>query len=208
MPGTLYIDTATNGRWFYRESNASRSQPQMCRLAFLLIGEDNEEAIAYCRLVRPTPAWRDFSAEAIVGHGITPEMVAADGIPLAEIMAALAEAVGKADHVVAYNFDYHRRVIAKSAMEIGQDPDAALPEDGYCAMREATDIVMKPRMSEGGFAWPKQAEAYHYFTGEHLPKPGGDPIDRGLVMVRSVRAIWDGILGSTTPATNAGVPHR
>lgn len=200
MTATLYIDTAVGGQWQYRAPNTDASQPHLIRLALLLVGDQTHE-IALCRLVWPAPGW-EVTPRASEMNGITRERAADDGFPLSDVMVNLEALIARADRVVAYNMDFHWRVLERSSAESGIDLPASA--ERICAMRECTSVVKKPRNQPGGgFAWPKQAEAYQFFTGLELPPLNIDPVERGLALVRGVRAIHEGTLEHRQHRTGA-----
>lgn len=202
MTATLYIDTAVGGQWQYRAPNTDASQPHLIRLALLLVDDhDQSNEVAFCRLVCPEPTW-EVTPRASEMNGIPRERAADDGFPLAEVMAYFERCAANANRIVAYNIDFHWRVLERSSAESGIDLPASA--ERVCAMRECTNVVKKPRNQPGGgFAWPKQAEAYQFFTGLELPPLNIDPVERGLALVRGVRAIHEGTLEHRQHRTGA-----
>lgn len=193
MTRTLYIDTAVHGRWLYREGNTDARQPHLVRLAVLHV-DDGVETHAWCRLIRPKPGWL-FEVEAVVANGISERLAAVDGIEIEEAVGFLHPLLAGADEVVAYNLDFHRRVLERSYYDVKRE----MPPPNWtevCAMRECTAVVKKPRTQPGGgYAWPKQAEAFAFFSGgRELPAVNTDPLERGLALVRSVRMINEGTM--------------
>jgi hypothetical protein len=193
---TLYVDTATTGRFLYRESNSDHRQPHLCRLALLeeTHGSGERTGTRYVRLIKPLPTWH-FDPGAIAGHNITRDDALRRGVSLIEAMQTWKAMLAEADEIVAFNWEFHRRVLAKALIDLG---DTMIIPPGVrqtCAMRAATDIVRKPRMDGPGYAWPKQAEALRYFgAGAELPPIEGDPIERGRALVDSLRVIHQGTL--------------
>lgn len=190
---TLFVDTATCGQWLYREPSTDPRQPHMVRLATLL--ECNAEPDAFVRLIRPEQDWR-FEQAAFQMNGIDRERCAVDGIPLSQAVALLASLFKEAQQIVAFNADFHRRVIERSAAEIGIEIDMA-GKEWLCAMRGSTKIVKKPAANNRGYAWPKQTEAYAFFSGKQLPEVSVDPLARGLALVDATRTIHFGIIEHT-----------
>lgn len=194
MPArTLYVDTATSDQWLYREPSTDPRQPHMTRLAMMLVAGDaiaGDQSVEYCHLIMPNVHWV-FGDFAVQANGVSRERALADGIALEAAMMELDALAHRADRLVAFNLDFHRRVLERSAGEA--NVNLFLPPDQVCAMRASTSIVRKPRPSGAGFAWPKQNEAYMFFTGHVLIPPSADPIERGLALVRAVRAIDEGI---------------
>lgn len=187
----VYIDTATHGEWLFRESVLDPRQPHMIRLATATLAE-GEPTFESSRLIKPEPGW-DFTPKAFVMNGISRERCELDGIDARSVLTELAGELAEADAVVAFNMEFHRRVIERAAADAGIE--LLLPETRICAMRAATKHVKKYAANGRGYAWPKQTEAYTFFTGKDLGHPADvDPILRGLQTIRAVRAIHQGIM--------------
>jgi DNA polymerase III subunit alpha len=203
MTTTMYVQTDTTGAFLFRETVTHVDQPHLVRLAWV-IADDAEITSAWCRLVKPRNDWT-YEDDAVVANGITPEHALAHGMPLEYVMARFVGVLDGVERIVAFNADFHTKVLQRSVFECGlhwrplfQNKTVA------CAMRRATDIVKKPRMAPGGgYSWPKLWEAYEYFTGEELPPLDLDPVERGLTLARCIYAIDRGIIDY-----NAGVSHE
>lgn len=194
MTVTLYVDTATTGRYHYREPDDAAIQPHLCRLSAVLV-EDGDELLGYCNLIQPQPGWTS-EVDAIVAHGIHPSDAAERGVPIGDAIDSFRRMKEAAGLLVAFNYDHHSRVLTRAGFDCGIELMLPLTQqDGvFCAMREATDVVRKPRYAPGGgYAWPKLAEAYAFFAGGDLVLPL-DSVDRGLMLARAVRTIHEGIL--------------
>lgn len=192
----LFVDTALTGRYHYREPDDASIQPHLCRFAALLVDETtSKEALDYSRLIEPRESWT-FEVDAVVAHGITRQRAFEEGQPIEKALSHFLLMKAEAALIVAFNWDHHRRVLLRAAHDCGVELD--LPNVGQpgvaCAMREATDIIRMPSMRPGGgYAWPKMADAYSFFTnGQTLPK-SLDPMDHGILMVRAIRTIYDGV---------------
>lgn len=192
----LYIDTATTGGFAYKEANDAAIQPHICRLSALLTEENGDEALSYSRLIEPRAAWT-FEPAAIIAHGISRHIALEQGQPLAVAWKHFRLMQDEARLLVAFNWDHHRRVLLRTAID-AKDTTATFPllrdPGAFCAMREAAPMVGKPRQTPGGgFAWPKMPEAYTAATGEPLPPRHADAAEQGLAMVRAIRRIHEGI---------------
>jgi hypothetical protein len=192
MTRTLYIDTATTGRFLYREPHKDPRQPHMCRLAMLHTQGDDQDEL-WVHLVRPLPGWR-FDFEAIAGHNITREDAMQRGTSIIDAMQSFHRLLRQSDEIVAFNWDFHHRALAKTAVDLGDTlvlPKSLKQAD---AMRAATPLMRKLVPGRTDYSWPKHAEALRYFgAGAELPPIDIDPVERGRAMVESVRTIHQGI---------------
>lgn len=190
MSATLYVETATCGRWLYKSGNTTDAQPHLARLAFTLV-RDGREELAWCRLIKPRNGWT-YEADAVTNNGITRDAAEAEGIPIEAAMEHFSDAVEEAAEMVAFNMDFHARVIERSCKDARVAPPVAWPTQ-QCAMRACVDVVKLPRTDPGGgYRWPKHNQAHEFFTGAPLPSVFSDPVQRGFALVRGVRAIWEG----------------
>jgi hypothetical protein len=189
---TLVFDTATTGRWKFRLDDLDPTQPHIARLAYIVM--DNGELLAdESMLVVPEPGWV-YETEAIAQHNITPELATENGINLRVAWLTFADQLRKAEVLVAFNSDFHLRVLERTCRDAtGEELLADEHQLIECAMRQATDIVCKPRPGTDGYSWPKMTEAYHHFSGMELPKTL-DPIEQGYLQANAVLDIWRGIL--------------
>lgn len=196
MTRTMSLQTDTTGAWNWRGSIADADQPHMVRLAWV-IDEDGEIVQEWCKLIRPKTHW-EFEPDAMIANGISREIAETIGVPLNYVMAGFVADLDTVDRVVAFNADFHTKVLQRSAIEVGLNGAHLFNEHPVaCAMRRATDIVQKPRMQPGGgYSWPKLVEAYAFFGGDDLPSLDMDPIERGIAMARCVHVIDQGILDS------------
>jgi hypothetical protein len=194
----LYVDTATTGRMLYRESNADPRQPHMARLAVLATAEGMRPT-GICRLIKPEPGW-EWEAGAEAAHGITRADAEARGVPLGEAMDTLLRALQDTDELVAFNWEFHRRVLMRSMIDLSSYLEIPLATRQICAMRAVTPVIKKPREADPAtkkpvpcYASTKLVEAYAYFSGsEELPPIDADPIDIGKALVNATRVIHEG----------------
>ena len=192
---TLYLQTDTTGAFLFREAVIHVDQPHLARLAWCLADGDQPVSSVWCNLIRPQEDW-DYEPDAIVAHGIPLERAEKDGIGLRPAMLAFVGALDTVERVVAFNSDFHTKVMQRSAFEVGLNWQQLFHAKTIdCAMRGSTDIVRKPRMQPGGgYSWPKLAEAYRFFTKRDLPSLDLDPIERGIALTGCVHAIDRGIV--------------
>lgn len=194
MSAILYVETATCGRWLYKSGNTTDAQPHLSRLAFILV-RDGQEELSWCRLIKPRTSWI-YEPDAVASNGISRPSAEAEGATIENAMEHLFDAAQEADEMVAYNMDFHARVIERSCKDVHLARPAIWPTQ-RCAMRASVDVLRLPRIEPGGgYRWPKHNQAHEYFSNEPWPTVFGDPVQRGFSLVRGVRAIWEGTVAA------------
>ncbi len=203
MPRRLYLDTGISGVMLSRERDSGHSigladprQPHLVRIAYLGVDEAGPVR-GVCQIIRPEAPWNGWiSDEATGGHGVTTEIAEMRGLPLEAVMEEFYDALDGTDELVAFNIDFHVRVLRKAMIDLGGNftmPGSVAP---FCAMRMAAPFVRKPRVDrKPGFMWPKLVEAYAHFSGG-AELPGIDevgPFENGLAIVEALRVIREGI---------------
>ncbi len=202
MTRRLYVDCATSGPLLSRERGTSRQillndprQPHLVRLAYL--GVDDAGIVrGVSQMILPEPSWPPILPDATGGHGVTAELAASQGVPLDEVMADFRAALAEADELVAFNIEFHTRMLVKASLDLGVTfmmPPQVAP---FCAMRMSAPLIGKPRADgKPGNMWPKFVEAYAHFSGgAELPVIDEvGPIENGLAMVDALRVIREGI---------------
>lgn len=187
---TVYIHADTTAEWAWKARSTDPCQPHMVRLS-MLADENDAAGKQIVLIVYPEPDWK-FEDGAVSMHHITRSFATHYGTPLLDVIAAVHAAAGAADRLVAYNSDFHRHVLERSAAEAGAD--WIYSKDLWsCAMRRATPICRVPRMAPGGgYSFPKLTVAYQHMTGHEMRQPD-DPIEAGAYLINAVREIDRGI---------------
>jgi hypothetical protein len=191
----LYLQTDSTGMFRHDLSQFDNRQPHLVRLAWG-ITEDGKpvKGNGGCLLIKPQPGW-EYEEGAIAAHGVTRERAMEDGVPLKDAILRFLKALTGVDEIVAFNQDFHRKILRRAAQEADLDLDKMFDACRWvCAMRSATDIVRIPRMAPGGgWSFPKLGVAYQHFAGRPMRQPD-DPVARGIYMVHAVYVIHRGIL--------------
>lgn len=183
----LFLDTATSDRWKYGRDIPDTIQPHIVRLSWLLEADDGATIQDASHLIRLPPGVQ------IVGEtqhvtGIYQHAVEARGMKMFDVLTEFAEALGKADLVVAFSWSGHRQVLERSFRYVGM-PDRVWPES-LDAMIKATDIVQVPAMQPGRkWKWPTLNECCERLLGAPY-QPTMDPVADGMTRVRNVRTIY------------------
>ncbi|MFB3892370.1 MAG: exonuclease domain-containing protein [Phycisphaerae bacterium] len=186
----LFFDTETSDM-IDRRRGPGPHQPHIVQLAALLV--DAHEESSLCTLVRPD-GWTVAPGAQKV-HGISTKRAAAEGVPLADAIAAFHDLARRAEMLVAHNIDFDRLVVLSEYVRLGRispgmsgPPNPFAGKREFCTMRASTDLVRLP--GPYGFKWPSLQEAYRHFTGRDL-----DKAHDALADVRACRAIYEAIVG-------------
>lgn len=151
---TLFFDTETTDLPNYK-SPPGPHQPHVVQMAALLIDGDTEKSLV--TLIRPD-GWK-IAPEAQAVHGITQERAAAEGMPIAEAVAAFDAMLGQAKLVVAHNVKFDRLLMESEYLRLHRP--IRWPRT-FCTMLTCTDIVRLPTRW-GGHKWPTLDETYRHF---------------------------------------------
>jgi DNA polymerase-3 subunit epsilon len=151
----LVIDTETTGRFL-----SGRRPPRLVELAWVLC--DKRGSILAERAMTVIPVGFSIPQSAVEIHGITTADARRDGVPLREVLMALAHAAEEAEGVVAHNLAYDRRIIAGECEEVGcADPLRLLR--GWCTMVGSAEYCGIKR--QGGYKWPTLSELHQTLFG-------------------------------------------
>lgn len=179
MP-TLYYDVETQGLPPRGYGAPIEAWPHIVQLgAVLADGEQELEVID--TLVLPD-GWT-IPEQVVAIHGITTERCAAEGRPIADVMADLIRLADAADLVVAHNRKFDHLMVKVALRRLFPTPEGEEePADGprarwrskagLCTMEAMTPICRLPatqKMVRAGFdkfKAPKLIEAYRHCFGE------------------------------------------
>lgn len=186
---TLFIACETTGAWQWRLPDNDPAQPHVLRVAAIARTDDGVGIDEFCTLIRPEADWH-FEDGAVNAHGITAAIASDRGQLADDVRAQLHMLMETAQVVVGFGLDFQLRTLGR--LFDGAPP--TIPAGQFCCMKNARDVVKKPRMQPGGgYAFPTFAETYRHIAGAELPT-SDDPIEGGLLKVRAVRAIYDDLM--------------
>lgn len=167
----LIFDTETTGLPLWKEPSDHPGQPHIIDLAVeLWDGEDLVESLS-CLIKPGIPIPADMTAI----HGITDEMVEAEGWAKADAVNDFMKLAGKADVIVGHQVRFDLRMMRIDASRaIGTKWDNPLPV--FCTAGSSMKHVRVPRADGKGIKMPTLGEAYQHFFGEefvdaHRAKP-------------------------------------
>lgn len=165
----LVIDVETSGLSDFKLPADHPSQPYIAAFAALFVSDSFELEREYSALIKPD-GW-SMSKEAADLTGLTDEKLAAEGIPIAEVLAVFTSAVQEGRIVVAHNCQFDLKCLRGSLRRLDL-PDLFEITRNICTMRALTDVCkIPPNGNRGGYKWPKLSEAAVFFgfpqMGDH-----------------------------------------
>lgn len=160
----LFLDSETTGLPLWKEPSDHPDQPHVVDLACDLF-DDDVLIDRYDTLIDPGVL---ITPELIAIHGITNEMVQADGVKNKVAVQRFLAMAERADLIVGHNVSFDIRMMnIASARGIGVKWKPETPT--FCTMRQSTDLCQIPAMKGSGWKWPKLTEAVKHFFGEDMP---------------------------------------
>ena len=159
----LAFDTETTGLPIWKEPSDSPGQPRVVELACELWDTDNqsEPLEAFCDLVNPGVT---ISDELVAIHGITNEMVEADGISPTVALDRFFHLLDQADLCVGHSIGFDVRMIRIESAQITGEKWECPTEKKFCTMYKSMGFVKAPRTDgRRGFKTPTLEEAMNHF---------------------------------------------
>lgn len=185
----LIIACETTGAWQWRLPDDDPAQPHVVRVASILEGQGGVVIDESSLIVQPDPAWV-FEDGAVKAHGIGHDCAADRGVPIEDARAHLSSLMMMGQRLVGFSLDFQVRVLGRF---FGTAALPTQPAETFCCMKQARDVVKKPRTAPGGgHAIPSLAETYWHVTGHAVPI-SDDPVEAGLLKVRAVQTIFHAI---------------
>ncbi len=181
----LYIHTDTTGMWNWKKDATDPTQPHLLRLSMIFDPGEPFPVNESVDFIDPPDEWV-FEEGAIKQNGITRAYAQSNGATLASVAKAISDWAEDAEAIVAYNSDWHRKVIERTVAEAGIE--WMIPKDRWsCVMRAATPICRIPSTPpRSGFRFPKLGVALEHLTGSPLIL-SPDPRAAGSELIVAVR---------------------
>lgn len=158
----LILDTETAGLpGDYRAPYTDTANwPRLVQVAWAIyIGQ--ELVVGRSRLVRPD-GW-EIPAAATAVHGITTAQALAEGLPLADVLIEVADAVTAVATLAGHNLPFDEAVLSAEYHRAGQ-PVPFMPQHTRLdTMRLSTNLVRLP--AKYGYKWPKLNELHVWLFG-------------------------------------------
>jgi len=162
----MFLDTETTGLPNWKEPSDHPEQPFVVDLAYEIWSGDTL-AESFDRLVNiGTPIPADMTAI----HGITDEMVQAEGVSIEDAVTSFMDATKRVDLIAGHNVSFDIRMMRiMAAKAFGEKWDN--PHPVFCTMRKSTNhcrlLGPKARHPED-WKWPSLTEAVrHFFDEDH-----------------------------------------
>lgn len=154
------IDTETSGLFDFSKPADAEGQPRLAHLAVVLVGDDLAEESVIDFLIKPD-GW-SMSDEVVAINGLTNEMLAEKGIPIAEALAAYGKIIDDGYVIVSFNAQFDTKVMRGEMRRAGID-DRFERTPNVCVMRALVDVCKIPKKTGRGHKFPKLSEACEFF---------------------------------------------
>ena len=166
----LVFDTETTGLPISHDAPVSDvdNWPRLVQLAWAGFDSHGCGTGARSYLIRPDGFNIPKTAEKI--HGISTEHAKRSGVPIAQVLAQFAEALGKARVVVAHNLSFDASVVGAEFHRLGIRYQFRR-KICICTKESGTDFCALP--GQHGFKWPSLAELHLKLFGKS-PKEAHD----------------------------------
>lgn len=155
----LIIDTETSGLFRWKDPADAPGQPRMASFAGLAVNDPDDEPEVFERYVRPDGWQMDPKAGAV--NGLTDEFLAANGVPVTEVLDEYVRRIEAGYVIVAFNAQFDTKVLRAELRRAGRD-DMFERTPNICVMRPLTDVLQLPG-GRFGFKFPKLSDACAYY---------------------------------------------
>lgn len=164
----LVIDCETTGLFDFKQPADALGQPRLAHLAMIFADDDGDVLWREDFYIKPD-GW-SMTPEASAVNGLTDDFLAANGVPVAQVLETYAAAIRAGNVVVAFNAQYDTKVMRGEFRRIGW-PDLFEETPNICVMRPMTALCRIPNPNRGGLKFPNLTEALehfgHAFDGAH-----------------------------------------
>lgn len=171
----LFFDTETTGipADYNAQTSDSNNWPRLVLLTMILANEAGQIIEKSSFMVKPEGFVIPADVTAI--HGITHEMAAANGVPLADALLAFQQNVEGADLVVGHNVSFDRKIIGAELFRQGLH-DVMHGKPRICTMYASTKYCNIPKPNgKAGAKFPKLGELHAVlFDGETFNEHDGE----------------------------------
>ena len=154
----LFFDTETTGlpRNYKAPITDLNNWPRMVQLAWLEY--DFEGGLIQQRDYIIKPEGFTIPLDAARVHGIHTERALAEGQALADVLAEFAQAIGRANCLVAHNISFDEKIIGAEFLRSKMD-NYLQGKSKKCTMEIGT-FVCKIPSPYGGYKWPRLSELH------------------------------------------------
>lgn len=186
----LVFDTETTGLPLWKEPSDHPDQPHVLDIACSLFDQELQEVERFDAIINPGVEVPD---EVAAIHGLTTEIVQAEGIPPGDALDRFLGLVGRAGMIAGHNVSFDIRMMRiMAARELGEKWDN--PHATFCTMRKSTNLcrIPSPRARHPeDWKWPRLGEAIQHFFGEefedaHRARPDCDASSRIFIHLKGL----------------------
>ena len=161
----LIFDTETTGLIGNKSApyTDEAAWPRVVQLAWQLHGLDGVLVEQRDFLIRPDGFNIPYKAQSV--HGISTALAQAEGVSMAEALAAFGEALSKATRLVGHNLEYDQLVLGGEYFRLGmENPLPAYSVVDTC-WEDTAQLCQLPGGRGGKFKFPKLEELYRHLFG-------------------------------------------
>lgn len=165
------IDTETSGLFDFKKPADAPGQPRLATVSIITLTAALEVEAENHFMVKPD-GW-ELTPEAAAVNGLTMEQLAAEGIPVKEVLDCYTSLVLNGWVIVAYNAQFDTKMLRGELRRAGMD-DLFEKTPNVCLMRASTSVCQI--QGKKGFKFPKLSEACAFFKIEQpaAHSSGGD----------------------------------
>ena len=162
----LIFDTETTGlpRSWNAPLTDSDNWPRIVSIAWQLHTPDGRLLSRGNRIVRPDGFTIPFNAIKV--HGITNERAAAEGHPLAEVLADFLEDSQRATYLMGHNVGFDISVVGAELHRLGEEVSAFTSMAVLDSKDAGTDLCKLPGGRGGAYKWPTLSELHDKLFNE------------------------------------------
>jgi DNA polymerase III epsilon subunit-like protein len=167
----IFFDTETNGlpRDWRAPMTKVDNWPRCIQMAWAMTDEFGFIVDQRVDLIKPD-GWEIPNEAFWINNGFSQEKSEKEGIPIAEALGHLIEAMNKVDYVVAHNMNFDYNVIGAEMIRTGLRAESK--KQKVCTMTVSTDLMKLPGRFKGTYKFPKLEELHRFlfeedFDGAH-----------------------------------------
>lgn len=153
MTKFVVVDTEGSGLFDYSRPADDPGQPRLAALAMIFLDDRLQIERQYIQLVKPD-GWV-MSAEAEAVNGLSMDRLRAEGVPVAEVLAAYTAAIEAGYAVAAFNAQHDCKTM-RAELRRADMPDLFERTPNFCCMRKSNGPIPKASGKKG---WPSLREA-------------------------------------------------
>lgn len=167
----IFFDTETNGlpKDWRAPMTKVDNWPRCIQLAWAMTDEFGFIVDQRVDLIKPD-GWEIPNEAFWINNGFSQEKSDKEGVPIAEALGHLIEAMNKVDYVVAHNMNFDYNVIGAEMIRAGLRAESK--KQKVCTMTISTDLMKLPGRFKGTYKFPKLEELHRFlfeedFDGAH-----------------------------------------